>query len=149
MKYLIAEKGMNWFKAEVEKYFGQAIPDCTEDDVHRFNNHMGWDEQGDGKLFYGWNVENGRLYDSEDRRWKSAIREICATLSPGIRLTAHQSILFTDIALKIAKRSKRLSRSTNCLSRKNSRKSAAGAWLAWRCQPVDWQWQKANGYCPV
>ncbi len=98
MKYLIAEKGMEWFKAEVEKYFGKAIPECTEDDVHGFNDHMGWDEQGDGKWFYGWNVENGRLYDSEDRRWKSAIREICATLNPGIRLTAHQSILFTEIA---------------------------------------------------
>jgi sulfite reductase (ferredoxin) len=98
MKYLIADKGMDWFKAEVEKYFGRSIPECTADDVHNFNDHMGWDKQGDGRWFYGWNVENGRLYDSQDRRWKSAIREICATLSPGIRLTAHQSILFTDIA---------------------------------------------------
>lgn len=98
MKYLIADRGIDWFRNEVEKYFGGQLAECTEDDVHGFNDHMGWDEQGDGKLFYGWNVENGRLYDSEDRRWKSAIREICATLNPGIRLTPHQSILFTDIA---------------------------------------------------
>lgn len=98
MKYLIADKGMVWFKAEVEKYFGQPIPECTEDDVHAVDDHMGWFEQGDGLWFYGWNVENGRLYDSEDRRWKSAIREICATLNPGIRLTAHQSIIFSDVA---------------------------------------------------
>ncbi|MFO1066839.1 MAG: NADPH-dependent assimilatory sulfite reductase hemoprotein subunit [Pirellulales bacterium] len=98
MKYLIADKGMEWFRAEVEKYYGSALKDCTEDDVRNFNDHMGWDEQGDGLWFYGWNVENGRLYDSEDRRWKTAIREICAELNPGVRLTAHQSILFTDIA---------------------------------------------------
>ena len=97
MKYLIADRGIEWFRAEVEKYFGSKLPDCTEDDVHGFDDHMGWAEQGDGKWFYGWNVENGRLYDSEDRRWKTALREICATLNPGIRLTAHQSILFTDI----------------------------------------------------
>lgn len=98
MKYLIADRGIEWFRSEVEKHYGSKLPDCTEDDVHGHDDHIGWYEQGDGRWFYGWNVENGRLYDSEDRRWKSAIREICATLNPGIRLTAHQSILFTDIA---------------------------------------------------
>ncbi len=97
LKYLIADKGIAWFRAEVEKYFGSPLADCTEDDVYGFDDHMGWFEQGDGRMFYGWNVENGRLYDSDDRRWKSAIREICATLNPGIRLTAHQSILFTNL----------------------------------------------------
>lgn len=97
MKYLIADRGMEWFKGEVEKYFGSSIPECTADDVHGVDDHLGWYEQGDGLWFYGLNVENGRLFDSEDRRWKSAIREICARLSPGIRLTPTQSILFTDI----------------------------------------------------
>lgn len=97
MKYLIADKGLEWFKVEVEKHYGESIAGCTEDEVHGFNDHMGWDEQGDGKWFYGWNVENGRLFDSEDRRWKTALREICSELNPGIRLTAHQSILFTDL----------------------------------------------------
>ena len=30
-------------------------------------------------------------------RLKTAIREICGTLKPSIRLTAHQSIIFGDI----------------------------------------------------
>ncbi|GAB5406071.1 MAG: NADPH-dependent assimilatory sulfite reductase hemoprotein subunit [Aureliella sp.] len=97
MKYLIAEKGIEWFREKVEEYYGEKLPDCTEDEVHGFDDHIGWFPQGDGKFFYGWNVENGRLFDSEDRRWKSAIREICAELSPGINLTAHQSMLFTDL----------------------------------------------------
>lgn len=97
MKYLIAEKGIEWFRAQVEKYFGSKLQDCTEDEVQAVDDHMGWFPQGDGKFFYGWNIENGRLFDNEERRWKSAIREICAELNPGIRLTAHQSILFTDL----------------------------------------------------
>ncbi|MEM7479235.1 MAG: NADPH-dependent assimilatory sulfite reductase hemoprotein subunit [Planctomycetota bacterium] len=97
MKYLIADKGMEWFRAEVEKYYGKTLQDCTEDEVHGFNDHMGWDEQGDGKWFYGLNVENGRLSDNENRQWKTAFREICDKLNPGISLTAHQSILFTDL----------------------------------------------------
>ncbi len=97
LKYLIHDRGIDWFKSEVEKYYGQSLPECTEDDVHGFDDHMGWHEQGDGKWFYGWNVENGRLYDSQDRRWKTAIRMICAELAPGICLTPHQSILFTGL----------------------------------------------------
>jgi sulfite reductase (ferredoxin) len=97
LKYLIADKGIEWFRTKVEEYYGSSLPDCTEDEVHGFDDHMGWFEQGDGLWFYGWNVENGRLYDSDDRRWKSAIREICAELKPGINLTAHQSIIWTNI----------------------------------------------------
>ncbi len=98
LKYLIANRGIEWFRDQVESYFGQKLADCTEDDVHGHDDHIGWDQQGDGKWFYGFNVENGRLYDDENRQWKKAFREICDELNPGLCLTAHQSILFTDIA---------------------------------------------------
>ena len=97
MKYLIADRGIDWFRAEVESYYGQALADCTPDDVTGVDLHMGWHPQGDGKFYYGLNVENGRLFDSEDRCWKSALRQICAELKPGIRLTGNQSILLTDL----------------------------------------------------
>lgn len=98
LKYLIADKGIDWFREKVEEYYGAKLEDCTSDEVHGFDDHMGWFPQGDGKFFYGWNIENGRLSDSDDRRWKSAIREICAELQPGINLTAHQSMIFTNLA---------------------------------------------------
>lgn len=97
MKYLIFDRGLAWFRAEVEKYYGQKLADCTEDDVTGVDLHMGWHPQGDGKFFYGLNVENGRLYDGDDRRWKSALREICAELKPSIRLTGNQSIILCDL----------------------------------------------------
>ena len=59
---------------------------------------MGWHEQGDGRWFYGLNVENGRIKDTETMRLKTALREICTTLRPPLRLTPHQSIIFCDIA---------------------------------------------------
>jgi sulfite reductase (ferredoxin) len=97
LKYVIASKGVEWFREKVEGHLGYKLPDCTPDDVHGFDDHIGWFEQGDGRWFYGLNVENGRLFDNEDRRWKHAFRDICEKLNPGIRLTAHQSILFTDL----------------------------------------------------
>ncbi|MGI8977957.1 MAG: NADPH-dependent assimilatory sulfite reductase hemoprotein subunit [Pirellulaceae bacterium] len=97
LKYVIANWGVEKFKAKVEEYFGGRLPEPHPDDVHGFNDHMGWDEQGDGNWFYGLNVENGRIKDTQSMRLKTALREICNTLTPGIRLTSHQSILFTDI----------------------------------------------------
>ena len=98
LKYVIANWGIAKFKAKVEEYYGGKLPDPHPDDVRGFNDHMGWDQQGDGNWFYGLNVENGRIKDTDSTQLKSAIREICRTLKPGIRLTSHQSILFTGIA---------------------------------------------------
>jgi sulfite reductase (ferredoxin) len=98
LKYLIHNWGLPAFKAKVEEYCGRTLAPPTDQEVHGFNDHMGWDEQGDGKLFYGLNVENGRIKDTDTMRLKSALRQICTELAPGIRLTSHQSILFTDIA---------------------------------------------------
>ena len=77
MKYLINDWGIEKFRAEVEKYYGQSLADCTEDDVHGFDDHMGWQEQGDGKWSYGLNIENGRLYDNDERQLKATLRAIC------------------------------------------------------------------------
>jgi sulfite reductase (ferredoxin) len=98
LKYVIANWGVEKFKAKVEEYYGGTLPDPHPADVEGFNDHMGWDQQGDGKWFYGLNVENGRIKDTDSMQLKTAIREVCRTLNPGIRLTSHQSILFTDVA---------------------------------------------------
>jgi sulfite reductase (ferredoxin) len=98
MKYLIADWGLEKFKAKVEEYYGQRLAEPHPQDVHGFDDHLGWHEQGDGRWFYGLNVENGRIADHEGWQLKAALREICRTYRPGIRLTAHQSILLTDVA---------------------------------------------------
>jgi sulfite reductase (ferredoxin) len=98
LKYLIHNWGLPKFKAEVERYYGRPLADPHPDDVREFDDHIGWHEQGDGKLFYGLNVENGRIHDEDDLRLKTALRVVCDRLKPGIRLTPHQSMLFTDLA---------------------------------------------------
>lgn len=97
MKYLIHSWGLDKFKAKVEEYYGTPLPAPHSDDVTGFNDHLGWDEQGDGKCFYGLNIENGRIQDNEQVQLKSALREICRRFDPGIRLTSHQSVLLTDL----------------------------------------------------
>ena len=97
MKYLVDRWGIEKFRQEVEKYFGSTLQDCTPDDVSGVDDHMGWQEQGDGKWSYGLNIENGRLYDNEKVQFKAAIRAICSEFDTEIRMTGHQSLIFTDI----------------------------------------------------
>ena len=98
LKYLLADRGLPWFKSQVEAYYGQRLPGPHPDDVSGFDDHLGWHEQGDGRWYYGLNVENGRIHDTGELRLKTALREICRAYRPNLRLTAHQSILFTDLA---------------------------------------------------
>jgi sulfite reductase (ferredoxin) len=97
LKYLIHNWGLPAFKAKVEEYYGQPLADPEPDDVHGFDDHLGWHEQGDGRLFYGLNVENGRIHDEGELRLKTALREVCRRFKPDIRLTSHQSILLANL----------------------------------------------------
>ena len=97
LKYLIHNWGMDKFREQVEAYHGDSLDEPRDVIVSEHDDHLGWHEQGDGKLFYGLNVENGRIKDTGSIQLKTALREICRTYQPGIRLTAHQSLLFTDV----------------------------------------------------
>lgn len=97
LKYTINNMGLEAFRAKVEEYFGKPLAPCHEADVHGFDDHIGWFEQGDGKFFYGLNVENGRIIDRDGFELKTALRKILTELKPGVRITAHQSLLFTDL----------------------------------------------------
>ena len=97
MKYLIADWGLPKFKEKVEEYFGASLPDPHPTDITDVDDHMGWHEQGDGKLFLGINVENGRIKDEGDFRLKSALRAILNKYGMDTRLTALQGLLLCDI----------------------------------------------------
>lgn len=97
MKYLIADWGMDRFRAKVEEYYGRPLPPPRELKVTEVDDHIGWHPQGDGRWFYGLNVENGRVLDRDGFTLKSAIREVCERFRTNVRLTPRQSILFLDL----------------------------------------------------
>jgi sulfite reductase (ferredoxin) len=97
MKYLIANWGVPAFKAKVEEYFGRSLADPHPADVTDVDDHLGWHEQGDGKLFLGVNVECGRLKDEGDLRIKSAVRLLLEKYGVRCRLTPMQSLIFCDL----------------------------------------------------
>ncbi|OYW17823.1 MAG: sulfite reductase subunit beta [Planctomycetales bacterium 12-60-4] len=97
LKYLIHDWGVEAFKAKVEEYYGQSLPEPHAADVTGVDDHIGWFEQGDGKLFLGVNVENGRIKDEGELRLKSGLRSLLQKYRMNTRLTALQSVILCDI----------------------------------------------------
>ncbi|MBS0266265.1 MAG: NADPH-dependent assimilatory sulfite reductase hemoprotein subunit [Planctomycetes bacterium] len=98
LKYLIANWGIEKFKAKVEEYYGQSLAAPRPVEVTDVDDHIGWHEQGDGKLFLGINVENGRIKDEGTLRIKSGLRAIFSKYGMEARLTPLQGIILCNIS---------------------------------------------------
>ena len=148
MKYLIHDWGLARFRDKVEEYFGDALPPPRPVGVHGFNDGMGWHEQGDGRWFYGLNVENGRIKDTETMRLKTALREIC-THAPAAAPphAAPEHHLLRSGRSGPPDSWKKFSAATACRSRKITPPSAAGRWPAPPCPPADWPSPRASASC--
>ncbi len=97
MKYLINDWGVEKFKAKVESYFGKAIAPYKPLPEWKYQDFLGWHEQGDDKLFFGLSVENGRIKDEGDFQLKTALREIVQQFNVPMRLTANHNIIIYEI----------------------------------------------------
>ena len=98
LKYLIADRGIDWFRAEVASRLTFELEPSRRLQWTSAEDHLGWHEQGDGRSCYGLFVENGRIHDTEMSGLRSALREVVETLRPEIRLTPQQNILFTNLS---------------------------------------------------
>ncbi|MEL7501259.1 MAG: sulfite reductase, ferredoxin dependent [Cyanobacteria bacterium J06554_6] len=97
MKYLINDWGVEKFRAKLEEYYGEPLKPFRTLPEWQFYDYLGWHEQGDGKLFLGVHIRNGRIYDNGTFHLKRALREIQETYKLPMRLTGNQSLLLTEI----------------------------------------------------
>ncbi|GCE19855.1 NADPH-dependent assimilatory sulfite reductase hemoprotein subunit [Dictyobacter kobayashii] len=97
MKYVVEERGIPWFRQQVEERLGYTLSDPSEVHFHDVDHHLGWHQQADGNWFLGLHIENGRLKDTETQRLKSGLRAVIQEFSPNVRLTGQQNILLIDI----------------------------------------------------
>jgi sulfite reductase (ferredoxin) len=98
LKYVLAERGLDWFAAEIERRVGGPLhPPLALPAWEPSPDHLGWHEQGDGRLFLGVPVASGRVADVAGQALRRALREVAARFGPGIRLTARQDVLLTDL----------------------------------------------------
>ncbi|MBW4464878.1 MAG: sulfite reductase, ferredoxin dependent [Pegethrix bostrychoides GSE-TBD4-15B] len=97
MKYLIHDWGVDTFRTKVEAYFGKSIQPFRPLPEFKYLDYLGWHEQGDGQLFVGISIENGRVKDAGGFQLKTALREIEQKFALPIRLTANHNLILYDI----------------------------------------------------
>jgi sulfite reductase (ferredoxin) len=98
MKYLVEDWGVERFVTKVEEYFGKAIAPSKTLPPFKYEDFLGWQEQGDGKLFLGISIENGRIKDEGDWQLRTALREIVQKYDLPMLVTPHQNAILYDIA---------------------------------------------------
>jgi len=101
LKYLINDKGVQWFREKVAEYFGKPLEAFKPLPDWKYLDFLGWHEQGDGKLFVGISVDNGRIKDEGSFQLKTALREIVQKHNVPMLVTPHQNVLIYDISADI------------------------------------------------
>lgn len=97
LKYVLEEKGVEWFRSQVEERAGFKLEEAREFHFDSQNDLYGWHQQHDGNFFLGLHVLSGRVKDTDSVKLKSAIRQVVEKFRVHVLLTPSQNILIPDI----------------------------------------------------
>jgi sulfite reductase (NADPH) hemoprotein beta-component len=98
LKYVLEERGVDWFRLEVEQRAGIKLEPARPFEFTRQGDLLGWHRQTDGNYFLGLFVENGRIRDAGGYRLKTGLRRVIERFQPEVRLTASQNILLVNLS---------------------------------------------------
>jgi sulfite reductase (ferredoxin) len=93
LKYVIAENGEDWARERLSEYLGKPLEPCRDTPPFAVPDHLGWHEQGDGKLYFGIPVSSGRIVDDI----RTALRDIVSRFRCDPILMPSQDIILSEI----------------------------------------------------
>jgi len=97
LKYVLAERGADWCRAEVEKRAGMKLQPPRPYQFTKQGDLLGWHKQTDGNYFLGLFVENGRIKNANGYQLKTGLRKVVERFQPEVRLTASQNLLLVGV----------------------------------------------------
>jgi len=99
LKYVVAERGVDWTRAEVENRAGITLAPARPFRFTTSSDLYGWHQATDGSWFLTLFVECGRVKDIENHKLKTALREVAEKYPAfGFHLTTNQNIILTRIS---------------------------------------------------
>ena len=100
LKYTIDDRGVDWFRAEVERRSGVIFAEAEKFAFVANGDNYGWQKDDEGAWYYGLFVEGGRVGDFDKRRLLSGLRALAERHSIEFRLTPNQNLIIGKIAEK-------------------------------------------------
>jgi sulfite reductase (NADPH) hemoprotein beta-component len=97
LKYVIAERGVDWARAEVEKNLGFPLAPAKPYQFTTTADLLGWRKAVGGSWFLGLFVDTGRVKDANGYQLKTALREVADKFQNlEFRLSANQNIIIVN-----------------------------------------------------
>jgi sulfite reductase (ferredoxin) len=97
IKYVIAERGEDWARERLSEYLGKELAPARPMADFAVPDHLGWHEQGDGKLYLGLPISSGRIVDDEKSRLRTVLREVVEEYGCDPILMPSQDIILSEI----------------------------------------------------
>ncbi len=98
LKYTIADRGLPWFRAELERRLGFALVAPRPFEFTTTGDRFGWSEDAEGRWHLTLRIESGRVADRDGRRLRSGLARIAETHRGHFRLTPNQNLVVADVA---------------------------------------------------
>jgi len=98
LKYTIDDRGIEWFKGEVESRSGIKFQPERPFKFDTTADRFGWSKGTNGLWNLNLFIENGRVKDTEDIKIKTGLREIAKIHKGDIRITPNQNLIIGNIA---------------------------------------------------
>ncbi|MBI3876670.1 MAG: NADPH-dependent assimilatory sulfite reductase hemoprotein subunit, partial [Verrucomicrobia bacterium] len=98
LKYVIAERGVDWARAEVEQRAGLKLEPPRHYRFTTTGDLYGWHKAVDGSWFLTLFVETGRVKDANGHRMKTALRQVAEKFGHiEFRLSANQNVILASV----------------------------------------------------
>jgi sulfite reductase (NADPH) hemoprotein beta-component len=98
LKYTIDDRGLDWFKGEVERRMGHALAPVRPFVFESNGDRYGWVKGVGDSWHFTIFIMNGRIRDQGDRALLTALREIAKVHDGDFRLTANQNLMIANVS---------------------------------------------------
>ena len=97
LKYTIEDRGVVWFRAEVERRLGYQLGSPRPFAFTHMGDRYGWVDGENGTSHYTLFLMSGRIKDTAELKLKTALREIALAHKGDFRLTANQNLIIASV----------------------------------------------------
>ncbi|HEX6636535.1 MAG TPA: assimilatory sulfite reductase (NADPH) hemoprotein subunit [Steroidobacteraceae bacterium] len=97
LKYTIADRGVEWFKGELFKRLGYALPPPRPYQFTTQGDRFGWLQGFDGRWHLTLRIESGRVTDRPGAPFLTGLEKIAAVHQGDFRLTPNQNLIIANV----------------------------------------------------
>ncbi len=97
LKYTVDRLGVDWFREQIQARSGRTLQAPRPYRFESNGDRYGWSRGEDGRWHLGLYVASGRLWDHEDLRQQTGMREIARILKGEFRLTCNQNVVIANV----------------------------------------------------